>query len=76
MSPQASGSLAAWNYANDFTSLPVLTTGFLQENSKLIDRTIAAQENKTHQFILDLFVDNYTTRVMPMYSVPGLIDHA
>lgn len=74
MSPQASGSLAVWNYANNFTSRPVLNSAFMAENSNLIERTLATSAGD--QFILDLYVDNYTTRVMPMYSVPGLIDHA
>lgn len=72
--PGAVDSLAQWHYGNNFSSPPILSSDFLQENPALVDRTLASTENS--QFLLDLYVDNYTTRVMPMYSVPGLIDHA
>lgn len=74
MMPFTQNSLSVYNYANNFESVPTLTTAFMCENPELIDRTLAIAD--TDQFIIDLYVDNYTTRVMPMYSVPGLIDHA
>jgi len=64
--------LDMWHLAQRFTSLPLLNDSFIQENPP-IDRVIAV-ENEPH-IILDCFLEYNSTRPMPVYAVPGLVDH-
>ena len=72
MRSNATGTLDAWHLAQDFTSLPALNESFIEENPP-VDRIIAVTTEP--QFIFDWYFDLKTTRPMPVYSVPGLIDH-
>lgn len=71
----AAGTLDAWHLAQRFTTLPTLNSTFIQDTPP-VDRIVAvgaAANGK--QFIFDSFFDIKKARPMPMYSVPGLIDH-
>lgn len=70
------GTLDAWHLAQNFTALPTLNSEFISE-SPPIDRILAvpAVPGSTNQFIADMFFDVRAARPMPLYSVPGLIDH-
>jgi hypothetical protein len=71
----AAGTIDAWHLAQRFTSLPTLNNTFIQDQPP-VDRVVAvgaAANGK--QFIFDSFFDCKKARPMPMYSVPGLIDH-
>lgn len=65
-------SLDLWHLAQDFASLPVLNSSFIQENPPM--ERVLAVTTEPHM-ILDAYFDLDTVRPMPMYSVPGLIDH-
>ena len=65
----AASSLVAWHLAQEFTSVPVLGDTFIQEDAP-VDRVIAVP-GEPH-FIFDALVENYSARVMPVYSNPGL----
>lgn len=71
----SAGTIDAWHLAQRFTSLPTLNSSFIEENPP-VSRVVAvgAQANG-QQFIFDSFFDCKTVRPMPLYSVPGLIDH-
>ena len=75
MRSNATGSLDVWHYADDYSSLPTLGSTWIQEPKTNVDRTIAVSSNITHQFIADFFFKTFYTRCMPVYSIPGLIDH-
>lgn len=75
MRSNATGSLDVWHFADDYNSLPTLSQGWIEETKENVDRTIAVTSQLTHQFIADIFFKAYYTRPMPIYSVPGLIDH-
>jgi hypothetical protein len=68
----ASGSLDAWHLAQDFSSRPTLGPTFIEENPP-IDRVIAVPSEP--QFLFDSYFNFNCARPMPVYSVPGLIDH-
>jgi hypothetical protein len=71
----AAGTIDAWHLAQRFTTLPTLNNTFIQDTPP-VDRIVAvgaAANGK--QFIFDSFFDCKKARPMPMYSVPGLIDH-
>jgi hypothetical protein len=65
-------SLDAWHLSLDFASLPALNSSFIEENPP-IDRVVAVPT--APDFIFDWYFDLKSTRPMPTYSVPGLIDH-
>lgn len=64
--------LDMWHLAQKFTSLPTLATTFIQETPP-ISRIIAVTTEP--EFVMDAFIKCKATRPMPVYSVPGLIDH-
>jgi len=71
----SAGTIDPWHYAQKFTSLPTLNSTFIQETPP-IDRTTAVGASANgQQFLMDAFFDCKMARPMPMYSVPGLIDH-
>ena len=61
-----------WHLAQKFESLPKLNAEFIEDNPP-IDRAIAVQNYP--QFVFDSYVRCRCVRPMPVYSVPGLIDH-
>jgi len=65
-------SLDIWHLAQDFSALPTLSEDFIVENPP-IDRVIAVPTEP--HLILDCYFDLDCVRPMPMYSVPGLVDH-
>lgn len=74
MRPYVSGGLSMWTYADDFdTSLVAATPGFMEENRDNVDRTLSSTD--TFQWLCDFYIDLEMVRPMPMYSIPGLIDH-
>ena len=68
-------SLDVWHLADDYEKLPSLSAEWIQENAKTIDRVLAVTSENSNQFFADIYVKNLCTRPMPMYSIPGLIDH-
>lgn len=70
-----SGTLDAWHYAQRFTSRPSLNYSFMIDRPPL-DRNLAVgAEANGQQILLDAFFNIRAARPLPMYSVPGLIDH-
>ena len=65
-------SLDTWHLSQDFAALPTLSASFIEEDPP-IDRVIAV-DTEPH-FIFDSYFRLTCARPMPMYSVPGLIDH-
>lgn len=72
---QYAQSLDLWHLGDDYASLPALSDSWIREDKTNIDRTLAVTSAVSHQFIADIFVKNSEVRVMPLYSIPGLIDH-
>lgn len=68
-------SLDVWHLADDYDKLPALSDSWIREDPTNVDRVLAVQSNTSAQLFADIFVMNRTTRPMPMYSIPGLIDH-
>lgn len=75
MRSQYAQSLDVWHLADDYITLPTLSGSWIQEDKANIDRVLAVTSAVSNQFFADIYVKNYVTRPMPMYSVPGLIDH-
>ena len=65
-------TLDAWHLSIDFGSLPALNAAFIQDATP-VDRVVALADEPN--FIFDSHFKMVCTRPMPVYSVPGLIDH-
>lgn len=65
-------TLDVWHLSQKFTTLPKLNSDFIEENPP-ISRVVAVQDEP--HFIGDFYFDLKCIRPMPLYGVPGLIDH-
>ncbi|AXL14540.1 major capsid protein [Microviridae sp.] len=75
MRSTSAGTLDAWHLAQNFASCPTLNNTFIEDNPP-VDRVVAVgSEANGKQFIVDAFFNANKARPMPMYSVPGLVDH-
>lgn len=68
----ADDSLDVWHLAQDFSTTPVLNDSFIQEQPPVA--RIVAVPSEPH-FLADFWFDLKCDRPMPVYSVPGLVDH-
>ncbi len=68
-------SLDVWHLADDYDRLPSLSDSWIREDKTNIDRVLAVKSDVSNQFFADIYIQNRATRPMPLYSVPGLIDH-
>lgn len=75
MRPGISNTLDSWHLGDYYTEVPTLSEGWLNEDKTTVDRVLAVQSSVSNQFFADIYVKNFTTRPMPLYSIPGLIDH-
>ena len=71
----AAGTLDAWHCAQRFTALPVLGNTFIEDTPPLSRVLAVGVGANGKQLIGDFFFDIVAARPLPMYSVPGLIDH-
>lgn len=75
MRSQYAQSLDVWHLADDYSKMPALSDVWIHEDPATINRVLAVSDNLANQFFCDIYVQNYSTRNMPLYSIPGLIDH-
>lgn len=68
-------SLDVWHLADDYNALPTLSDAWIREDKSTVDRVLSVQSSVSNQLFADIYVKNLCTRPMPMYSIPGLIDH-
>ena len=64
--------LDSWHLAQKFDSLPTLSSQFIEDNPP-VNRVVAVTDEP--HFLLDAWFDMNCVRPMPVYSVPGLVDH-
>jgi hypothetical protein len=69
----ATGTLDSWHYGDNYKTVPSLSQAWMKEGDSEIQRTLAVDNEP--QFIMDTVIDNTSVRPMPMYSIPGLVDH-
>ncbi len=67
--------LDSWHYADYYKSQPFLSSSWIDETRENVNRTIAVQDELEDQMIGDFYFELETTRCMPVYSIPGLLDH-
>ncbi len=75
MRSQAAKSLDAWHLGDDYSTLPSLSDSWIREDKSNLDRALAVNSSVSNQLWADIYIQNICTRPMPLYSIPGLIDH-
>ena len=74
LNPNATNGLGFWTLGCRFGSKPTLSKSFIeQDRTALQDALVTGSTGP--DFIADFFFDAIYVRPMPMYSLPGLIDH-
>ena len=68
-------SLDIWHLADYYNTRPTLGQRFTEENSVNIDRVLTVPTAAQDNFLVDIWFNVSAIRVMPVYSVPGLVDH-
>lgn len=68
-------SLDVWHFADYYANAPTLNSQFIEETPDYVNRAIGVESSAQDQFLLDFWIDNRAWRVMPTFSVPGLVDH-
>src|SRR6266850_4682026 len=71
----AASTLDAWHLAQKFTALPALNSTFIQDTPPVSRVVAAGAAANGQQFIFDSIFSARCARPLPMYSVPGLLDH-
>ncbi len=75
MRSKAQTSLDVWHLADDYSKLPSLSDAWIREDKANVDRVLAVTSAVSNQMFADIYVQCKATRPMPVYSIPGLIDH-
>jgi len=68
----APGSLDVWHLSQQFGAPPTLDDAFIREDPP-IDRVIAVPSEP--HFLFDAYFSYQCARPLPVFGVPGLIDH-
>jgi hypothetical protein len=68
----AAASLDSWHLAQDFSALPALNSSFIEDNPP-VSRVVAVPSEP--EFLFDGYFDMNCVRPMPLYGVPGMVDH-
>lgn len=66
-------SLDSWHLSQEFSSLPTLGPDFIVENPPMA--RVKALGSAFPDFIMDSYTSIKCARPMPLYGVPGLLDH-
>ena len=73
-SVEAASNLDEWHLSEDFTSQPSLGDTFIQSNTGTpLDRAIAISTEP--HIIFDAYFDMQCARPMPLFGIPGNLDH-
>lgn len=68
-------SLDMWHFADYYSELPTLSSSWIEEDMTNVDRVLAVTSSVSNQLFADIVISNKTSRPMPLYSIPGLLDH-
>lgn len=71
----SAGTIDPWHYGQRFTSRPTLNSTFIEDTPPLARNLAVGAAANGQQLLLDAFFDISAARPLPLYSVPGLIDH-
>lgn len=72
MRPGIENTLASWHLADYYTQKPTFSDEWMREDKENVNRVLAVTSNVSNQCFGDFFFDMKYTRVMPVFSIPGL----
>lgn len=75
MRPNVPNSISYWTLTDKYDSEPTLSDGWIRESPASVDRALSVTSAVADQFWADFYIQNRSTRPMPMFSVPGLEPH-
>lgn len=75
MRSRVPNTLDVWHLADNYSGAPFLSAEWIQEDKTNLNRALAVSDKVSNQLWADIFVKNTSVRPMPIYSIPGLIDH-
>lgn len=75
MRSRVTNSLDVWHLADLYDEAPTFGKSFVEETSQFVDRVLTVPTESQDNFLVDLWFKVKAIRVMPVYSVPGLVDH-
>ena len=67
--------LDSWHLADNYATVPSLSADWIREDKTMLDRALAVTSQVSNQLIADFYIKADYARPMPVYSIPGLIDH-
>lgn len=71
--PDIAQPLTTWTYTDNYAEKPTLSSNFMKSSKQNMAQTLYFQDQP--QLIADFYFSNKITRILPLYSIPGLIDH-
>lgn len=74
LNPGVTGSMSYWTLADNYATVPQLGPTWIQEDRDNVARALATGTNGP-DFLCDFYYEDLAARLMPVYSIPGLIDH-
>lgn len=75
MRSESNNGLDIWHFGDDYADPPTLSASWIVEDKANVDRCLAVTSENANQIFIDIYVKNKCTRPMPLYSIPGYIDH-
>ena len=75
MRSTAASTIDPWHLSQRFTALPTLNSTFIEDTPPLSRILAVGAAANGQQLLMDAFFSVRSVRPMPLYSVPGLIDH-
>lgn len=64
--------LDAYHYADFYNVQPYLSKDWIEEGTENIDKTLAVEADKNHQFLCDFYFDTIATLPIPYNSIPSI----
>ena len=66
-------SLDFWHLADYYENKPFLSNGWIREDKRNVDRVLTVSSKVSNQLLADFYIDNISTRPIPMYSIPATL---
>lgn len=73
--PGINETLSSWHYGLELQNTPILSKEFIEQDVQEVNRTLTISSENAPQIIGDFYFNCECVRPMPLYSVPGALDH-
>lgn len=66
-------SLDFWHLSDNYADRPYLSDKWIREDKSNVDRVLTVSSDVSDQLLADFYIDNISTRPIPMYSIPATL---